>query len=196
MIMRSGFVPVAVTVVGLLIAAPAVAFAQTEHKEHHPSSGPTTEAAPPNAGASSSEIPKSGAMGMMGDMMAGSGMMRACPMMDMMMQRGGAETHAKGRVAFLKAELAITDGQKGVWDAFAAALEKNLQGMHGMRQSMMKAMGASSPVERLSAHISAMENRVAALKEIKPALSNLYPALSDDQKKAADKLLTGIGCLM
>jgi len=41
-----------------------------------------------------------------------------------------------------------------------------------------------------------MESRIAALKEVKPALANLYEALSSDQKKKADELLTGMGCMV
>jgi len=41
-----------------------------------------------------------------------------------------------------------------------------------------------------------MESRLQALKEVKPALSALYAALSDDQKKTADDLLTGMGRMM
>lgn len=54
-------------------------------------------------------------MGMM-DMMR---MMADCPMM-------GADTatHAEGRIAFLKAELAITDAQKVAWDGYAAGLRR------------------------------------------------------------------------
>jgi hypothetical protein len=44
--------------------------------------------------------------------------------------------------------------------------------------------------------VGAMESRLSALKEVKPALANLYAALSDDQKKKADELLTGMGCMM
>ncbi|MBX9591256.1 MAG: Spy/CpxP family protein refolding chaperone [Hyphomonadaceae bacterium] len=109
---------------------------------------------------------------------------------------GDMATHAEGRIAFLKAELGVSDAQKAVWEAYAAALAKNLQGMQGMRQAMMKAMEAKSPVERLDSHIAAMEGRVAALKEVKPALGTLYSALSEDQKKKADQLLTGVGCMM
>jgi hypothetical protein len=65
-----------------------------------------------------------------------------------------------------------------------------------MRETMMKVMQAKSPVERLDAHISAMESRVTALKELKPSLATLYAALSDEQKKKADELLTGMGCMM
>ena len=53
---------------------------------------------------------------MAGRGMVGMGMMRMmaeCPMM----MGGDMASHAEGRIAFLKAELAITDAQKAVWDA-------------------------------------------------------------------------------
>jgi hypothetical protein len=131
--------------------------------------------------------------GMMGGGMMGMmRMMAECPMM----MGGDIASHAVGRIAFLKAELSITDAQKAVWDAYAAAIAKNLQGMQATRTTMMKMMEAKSPVERLDNQIAAMEGRVAALKEIKPALAALYAALSDEQKKKADQLLTGMGCMM
>lgn len=61
---------------------------------------------------------------------------------------------------------------------------------------MMKTREAKSPVEGLDNHIAAMEGRVAALKNLKPALGTLYGALNEDQKKKADQLLTGMGCMM
>lgn len=126
-----------------------------------------------------------GMMGMMGD----------CPMMGMRMG-DDMSTFAEGRVAFVKAELAITDAQKGVWDTYVVALKKNLQGMQTMRQTTMKVMEAKTPVERLDAHLAAMEGRLASLKDVKPALSALYAALSAEQKKKADQILTGMGCMM
>ncbi len=146
----------------------------------------------------SAQQPKMG----MGDMPMAPGMMgmmRDCPMMGPMMGMAmGAEmpTHAEGRIAFLKAELGITDAQKTVWDAYAAALTKNLQGMQAMRAAMRKVMEAKSPVERLDAHVAGMDGRLASLKEIKPTLTALYAALSDEQKKKADQILTGMGCMM
>ena len=119
------------------------------------------------------------------------GMMNDCPMMG-----GDTSTFTEGRIAFLKAELAITDAQKSVWDAYAAALQKNLQGMQAMRQTMMKVMEAKTPVERLDAHVTVMDSRLASLKEVKPALTALYAALSTEQKKKADQILTGMGCMM
>lgn len=136
-----------------------------------------------------------GRMPGMGMMDGGMGMMRMMAECPMMMGRDMAN-HARGRIAFLKAELGITDAQKAVWDAYAAALTKNLEGMQATRTAMMKAMEAKSPVERLDTHLAAMEGRVAALKEVKPALGALYAALSDEQKNKADQLLTGMGCMM
>lgn len=169
----------------LLIACSAPAFPQSD--PNYPGGG-AKEAAP------AQEMPGGmmGGRGMMGMMMRGGGMMgmmESCPMM-------GGTAHSEGRIAFLKAELAITDQQKEVWDAYAAALKKNLEGMRGMRLAMMKVMQAKSPVERLDAHVAAMESRLAALRELKPALANLYSALSEEQRRKADELLTGMGCMM
>ena len=130
--------------------------------------------------------------GMMSGMM---GMMGGCPMMGTTAE-GRAQTFVDGRIAFLKAELGVTEAQKTAWDAYAEATKRNLQSMQGMWQTMKAAFDAKTPVERLDAHITAMESRLTALKEVKPALAGLYAALSDEQKKKADELLTGMGCMM
>ena len=41
-----------------------------------------------------------------------------------------------------------------------------------------------------------MEKRTASLKAVKPALTDLYAALDDTQKKKANTILTGMGCMM
>ena len=143
------------------------------------------------------EMPQGGMMGdrnLMGSMMQGRGMMGMmgnCPMMG-----ASNASYSEGRIAFLKAELSVTDQQKEAWEAYAAAIKNNLAGMQNMRETMMNMMQAKSLVESLDAHIAAMESRVAALNELRPPLANLYAALSDDQKKKADELLTGMGCMM
>ena len=101
-----------------------------------------------------------------------------------------------GRIAFLKAELDITDAQKDAFDKYAQALADNLDKMHTMRQGMMGKKAIKSPVERLEAHLSMMEKRIASLKALKPALGNFYATLSDAQKEKADAILTGMGCMM
>ena len=121
------------------------------------------------------------------------GMMGGCPMMG---ADGKASAFIDGRVAFLKAELAITDTQKGAWDAYADATKRNLESMQGMWQTMKAVFDAKTPVERLDAHLAAMESRTKVLKDVKPTLVKLYEALSAEQKKKADDILTGMGCLM
>jgi hypothetical protein len=124
----------------------------------------------------------------------GPGMM-GCPMTGISTD-GQASTFAEGRVAFLKAELGITDSQKVVWDAYAETIKRNLQSMQGMWQAMKSVFEAKTPTDRLDAQIASMETRLAALKEIKPALAKLYAALSAEQKKKADEVLTGMACMM
>jgi LTXXQ motif family protein len=125
--------------------------------------------------------------GMMGMMMGG------CPMMG---ADGQASTFIDGRLAFLKAELAITDAQKAAWDTYADATKGNLESMRGMWQTMRTVLDAKTPVERLDAHLAAMESRIKVLQEVKPTLAKLYEALSAEQKKKADEILTGMGCMM
>ena len=143
--------------------------------------------------------PQSG-MHMGPGMMTGRGsMMGGCPMMGAMMGMAGnddSQSFAEGRVAFLKAELAVTDAQQGVWTAYADAVRKNLANMQGMHAKMQDMMSAKTPVARLDAHIAAMDGRLGALKEMRPALGALYDALSAEQKQKADGLLTGMGCMM
>ena len=131
--------------------------------------------------------------GMMGNY--GPGMMGGCPIMGSTTD-GQVPTFAEGRIAFLKAELGITDAQKSVWDEYAETIKGNLQNMQGMWQTMKTVFEAKTPADRLDAQIAAMDSRLAALKEIKPALAKLYAALSAEQKKKADELLTGMGCMM
>ena len=110
---------------------------------------------------------------------------------------GDGATYVDGRLAFLKAELGITDAQKQAFDAYAEALRKNLESMQAMHATMRKSFETeTSPIERLDLRINVMESRLSTLKDMKPALAALYGALSDDQKKKANEVLTGMGCMM
>lgn len=127
--------------------------------------------------------------------------MGECPMMGTMMKgmmKSGADMSARSerRIAAIKGELAITAAQEAVWETYAAAVKKNVASMQTMHESMMGAATGKTAVERLNAHVSAAEGRIASLKEMQPVLAALYAALSDEQKKKADKSLTGMGCMM
>jgi hypothetical protein len=109
---------------------------------------------------------------------------------------GETTTFIDGRLAFLKAELKITDAQKAAWDGYAKALQDNLETMKSMHQLMRTAFDAETPVERLDSRIAAMETRLNALKDMQPALSTLYDALDASQRESADEMLTVMGCMM
>jgi hypothetical protein len=127
-----------------------------------------------------------GRVGMMG---------MGCPMLGFGDDDDGA-SFAEGRIAFIKAELGITDAQKSAWDGYVQALKTNLASMQAMHQQMRTLFDAKSPVERLDARIATMEGRLSALKEMKPALAKLYDALDAKQREAADEFLTVMGCMM
>ena len=144
--------------------------------------------------------------GMMGQGMGGmmgqgmGGMMGGCPMMGQGMQgMGHGMMHSgpmmEGRLAYIKADLEITEAQAAVWAAYADAVRARHAGMEGMHADMMKAKVGGSALERMDAHIKAMESMVESLKALKPATEALYAVLTDEQKKKADQLLGG-GCGM
>jgi hypothetical protein len=124
------------------LAAPAPA----DHEAHHPAG--TAEQAPqaPNAA--------EGASGMMGGM----------PMMGRMQMMGGGGPgmdmidRVEGRIAFLRAEIKISDAQTGVWNEFAVALRTNAQNLAAARKGMMPQPGADQPEgQTLSQRLDAEE---------------------------------------
>ena len=137
--------------------------------------------------------------------MAGGG----CPMMGMMGQgmmgrrmtgqgtpSGNQEQMsalADSRLAHLKTELKITDGQADVWKAYVDAIKARVTVMQGLRTTMMDAMDKGSAVDRMDIRIKSMEAMVESMKAVKPATEKLYAALTAEQKKAADQLI-GVDC--
>ena len=130
-------------------------------------------------------------MGGMGQgMMMGWGMMN--PAMMGMMVGGPA---AQGRLAYMKAELGITDAQMAAWDGYASAVNARVTSMQGMHAGMMQAMQTGSAITRMDAHIKAMQSMVDSMQALKPATEALYAVLTDEQKQKADLLLV-TGCMM
>ena len=154
-----------------------------------------------------------GSPGTMNQGMMGQGMMGGCPMMGGMgqgmmmgwgmqgmmnpammgMMMGGPAV--QGRLAYVKAELGITDAQTAAWDGYASAVNARVTSMQGMHADMMQAMQTGSAMARMDAHIKAMESMVESLKALKPSTEALYAVLTDEQKQKADQLLGG-GCGM
>ena len=129
----------------------------------------------------------------------GPGDMGGCSMMGM--RRGamtpGNETYAEGRIAFLKAELKITDAQDAAWNAYADTLRANSQAMVSMHKQMADTFQQKdhSVTQMLDFRIQAMRSRLAALEAMKPATDALYKALTPEQQKKADDMLPVMGCM-
>ncbi len=135
-------------------------------------------------------------MGMMGQGMMGRGMMGRGGMMGQGNPSGNEEQMgalADRRLAHLKTELKITDGQAAVWKAYVDAIKARVTVMQGLRTTMMDAMDKGGAVDRMDIRIKSMEAMVESMKAVKPATEKLYAALTTEQKKAADQLI-GIDC--
>ena len=94
----------------------------------------------------------------------------------------------EGRIAFLKAELQITDAQITLWNAFAEALRSGRQHLIEARKLLTTGDKTNSPsdLEQYERHL--ME-RLEATKSARGAFERLYPALDDGQKQVANELL-------
>jgi uncharacterized small protein (DUF1192 family) len=143
---------------------------------------------------------------MMGGMMGRAGLMGGCPMMGEMMggQRGmkmdqGMMMHSvpmmEARLAYIKADLEITEAEMPAWNAYADAVRARHAKMEQVRGDMMKAKDSGNALQRMDARIKFLETLVDSLKASKPAVEALYAALTDEQKKKADDLF-GASCSM
>ncbi len=188
----------------LLTALSPSSFAQSpaDHEAHHPGqqdAAPTQPAPPAN--------PSGTAQGMGGGMMNMMG--GNMPMTNMMQMMGarqgdcgmggmGMIDRVEGRIAFLRAELKITDAQNAVWNAFADALRANARSLGEARAAMMAGTAQQGLVDRLTLQEKWLTVRLEGTRAIKSALTSLVGALSDEQKKTADQLLAahmGMGAM-
>ncbi|MBP0463492.1 Spy/CpxP family protein refolding chaperone [Roseomonas sp. PWR1] len=130
----------------------------------------------------------------------GMPMMRGgMPMGAGMMGHGMMGQHVEGRIAFLKAEIGITEAQTAQWNAFAEALRANSRAMAELRARTPEAAQPSAanapPVtlpQRIEQHERMATAHVEALRRLKTALTPLYAVLTEQQRQAADSLVMGM----
>jgi hypothetical protein len=166
-----------------LLTVPVQATSHIQSDPHHPEQGAATTDVVP-AGPAQQD--------MMMNMMAGMMKMMSGGMMGqsgMDMQSMGMTQRVEGRIAFLRAELQITDKQTQVWDAFADALRKNAKGMMDAGMPMMGADAEPGLANRLDAQERVLSARLDGVKAMKAALVPLYEALDEAQRQSADELL-------
>ena len=188
-------------VIWLIATWPALAQTAPPSDSHHPQGGAPVQAAPPAASPQADAPPAPGGSSsptMQGGDMPTMGMMHGM-MMDMMQQHAMAMAmpgleiadRIEGRIAFLRAELQVTDAQATAWNAFAQSLRDNAMQLNAKRSAMGRRSGGTPPTlpQRLDQQEDWFVARTEGIRSIKPALSNLYGVLSAEQRKTADQLL-------
>jgi LTXXQ motif family protein len=163
-----------------------------DHSAHHPD-GAQTQTAP----APGMPMQQGGAMpGMMGGNM--QPMMRMMQEMHgrMAQQEMGAQMgmmrpdHIEGRIAFLRAELGITDAQQPQWNAFADALRAQAGKMQPMHAQMMQGGMPQTWPDRLTFMEHMLSARLDAVKAMEEPVRALYAVLSPEQQKKANELVS------
>jgi LTXXQ motif family protein len=102
--------------------------------------------------------------------------------------------HVEGRIAYLKAELQITDAQAPQFDRVAQAMRDNAKTMEQAFDQHRAMRGQPrTAVQRLEARAQFASLRAQDDQRFVEAFKPLYASLSDNQKKAADELLTRHG---
>ena len=94
----------------------------------------------------------------------------------------------EGRIAFLKAELQITDKQSTDWARLADALRSSRQHLLEARKLLVvdDKISSSDRIEHYERHLA---ERLEAIKAARIAFNQLYGNLNDGQKKTADAIL-------
>jgi hypothetical protein len=166
-----------------MLAASSQGFAQTQPEHHLTPDTHSTEVAPGNQNQSGMSMPMM--MNMMSEMMKMIGGGGA----QMGMGGMGMTDHTAGRIAFLHAELQITDAQSKAWDAFADAMQKIGSQMKAADMPMMAQGSAPQLLARLDSQERMLTARLEGARAMKAAFAPLYDALSAEQRKTADDLL-------
>lgn len=97
-----------------------------------------------------------------------------------------------GRLAFIKAELKITNNQTAEWNAFADAVRANAKTINARIRPFYSSDWATKPLpQRLDDQEKVLEARLEAFKRTSAAVKPLYVSLDDAQKKVADVILLG-----
>ena len=166
----------------LLLAATFIAAASASVQAQTPAQGGMAQGgmagmSPPAASAGTGEM--------------GTGEMGMARMMRGMMAMSPAD-HIEGRIAYRKAELAITDAQLPQWNALATVMRANSRAMQdGMAMMAKDGMPTAAPA-RGEAMVRMMTARLDGMKAMVQADTALYAVLSPDQRKTADQMMMGM----
>ena len=92
-----------------------------------------------------------------------------------------------GRLAFIRAELHITEAQDSAWKSFAEGLRSGRDHLLEARHQLQQPYASS--VDRLARYERHLTERLEALRSARTSFTQLYAALNDAQKRTADELI-------
>jgi flagellar motility protein MotE (MotC chaperone) len=102
----------------------------------------------------------------------------------------GMLDRVEGRLAFVKAELQITEAQAPAWNQLADAVRAAAKNHNERMRAIARREERNKTLpERLEAQEQRVTARLEEIRQIKSSLSNLYAVLSDAQKKEADDIV-------
>lgn len=163
---------------GLTVTVPANA-----EEAHHPPGTAQAPAATVPAATAPAPAPAARGMGMMGQGQSGG-----MSMMSMMgMGEAGRLARVNGHLAFLEAELKISEAQRPLWTAFGLAVRTNAEKHNAM--ASMASKPDAAPVDRLTHQEHILAQRLDGVRAIRTALAPLYASLDATQKKTFVELL-------
>jgi hypothetical protein len=98
---------------------------------------------------------------------------------------GSSAARLEGRIAFLRAELRITDAQATAWESFAGTLRAGRDHLDAARAALKDSNTAADPMVRLESFESHLKARTEAIHMTRMAFNTLYGQLDDSQKRTA-----------
>jgi hypothetical protein len=104
------------------------------------------------------------------------------------------DEHIDGDLAYLKAEIKVTDAQITQWNIFAQAFRAEREKRARLcREAMQQAreMKSASLPDALKMAEDQLALRLDSLRAMKVAVQPLYDSLTKEQKKSADQIMRG-----
>jgi hypothetical protein len=109
----------------------------------------------------------------------------------------GMLDRVEGRLAFIKAEIKITEAQAPAWNQLTEAIRTAAKHHNERMKTVLgREERAKTLPERLDAHEQLVSTRLDEIRQIKTSLNALYAVLSESQKKEADDIvlpMSGMG---
>ena len=99
--------------------------------------------------------------------------------------------HIEGRLAFLRAELKISEAQAPLWDRVATVLRERAAKMDAAIEAFRQVPSDGTTPDllgQIEGRIRSRESRTDSERAFLGAFRPLYVSLSDEQKKTADEL--------